>query len=466
LRAAANDLKRDDRAAEADLGLAQGAFGEYLSGARPVTWEVIQRAAQAWPVSERDLLPLRNDCPLGVRVCRAAESLASARTLTRGGVPYYEYRDTAVSRLASYRPEWIRMLQVVTDSDPANHAVHWNNGHLLYQFTYFVGPVNYYYEWDGERYCVPMRTGDSVWGLPFGPHSFTARTAAEPAYILALTYGGSLTGDAQRELAALGPEASEAAALSPFGCAAAAAGEVAAGSGGGARDQAQAALLRSHLAARILPVGQVAARAGIPKERLRALVEGAAAPTLQELAAVATAVRVGLRELVPPRSEAHRGVVIHQRHQASEWEYPSGAAVYQVTELAGDQLHPNTTALELLVRGDGAVHGWITTHQHQYLYVLPSAPVVLRWEHRGTRHATRMEAAASAYVTPHVPIALSPDPEAASPEPPRVLLLRIAGAVGTETRFALGAMAAGGLERLLSEDRLWYDPAGSAHAPA
>jgi methylphosphonate synthase len=77
-----------------------------------------------------------------------------------------------------------------------------------------------------------------------------------------------------------------------------------------------------------------------------------------------------------------------------------------------------------------------------------------------------MEAAASAYVTPHVPIALSPDPEAASPEPPRVLLLRIAGAVGTETRFALGAMAAGGLERLLSEDRLWYDPAGSAHAPA
>jgi methylphosphonate synthase len=48
LRAAANDLKRDDRAAEADLGLAQGTFGEYLSGARPVTWDVIQRAAQAW----------------------------------------------------------------------------------------------------------------------------------------------------------------------------------------------------------------------------------------------------------------------------------------------------------------------------------------------------------------------------------------------------------------------------------
>ena len=84
----------------------------------------------------------------------------------------------------------------------------WNEGHLLYQFTYFVGPVNYYYLWDDVAHFQPMNTGDSVWGVPFAPHSFTTRTPG--GYILALTYGGDLVGDAQRELSVLGPRAAKA----------------------------------------------------------------------------------------------------------------------------------------------------------------------------------------------------------------------------------------------------------------
>src|SRR5690349_5396280 len=107
LRAAANDLKRDDASAETDLGLAPGEFARITSDERPFDWELIRRAAKVWPLNERDLLPVHDDCPRGVRIHRLADSVASSRIINRGGSPYYEYRDTAMSTVASYRPEWI-----------------------------------------------------------------------------------------------------------------------------------------------------------------------------------------------------------------------------------------------------------------------------------------------------------------------------------------------------------------------
>lgn len=448
LRATANDLKRDDEAAERDLGLAPGTFAEYTSGARPLTWELIGRAAQVWPVNERDLLPIQDDCPTGVRICEPAESVASSRTITRGSVPYYEYRDTAMSRVASYRPEWIRMLQAVSDNDPDNPAVQWNNGHLLYQFTYFVGPVNYYYEWEGRRHCVPMQTGDSVWGLPFVPHSFTARSADEAGYILALTYGGGLTGDVQRELAVQDDAAVEASAI-----------DVIAARGA---HSPVAALLRSHVDARLATVKQLSARTGIAPQRLRSLLSGSD-PADWELAALAGAMRISVRELQPPQCHAIDGASIQRRASAAHWPCPQDDPAYQVTELAGDPLHPHTTAVELeVLRADRHEAAELRTYQHQYLYVLPPAGVDLHWEYGGgRRHTARLEPDASAYVLPQVPITLTRTRPAPTPV---VLLLRIAEKVDSEIRFALGAMARDGIRRYLSEDRQWYFAKGGSRA--
>ena len=63
----------------------------------------------------------------------------------RGGKPYYEYRDTAMSSVGPFRPEWIEELCVVDDNEPNNKQVQWNNGHFMHQFTYFIGEVNFYY---------------------------------------------------------------------------------------------------------------------------------------------------------------------------------------------------------------------------------------------------------------------------------------------------------------------------------
>jgi len=437
LRAAANDLKRDDASADAELGLPSGTFARLASGEEPLGGELLRRICAAWPLNERDLLPVHDDCPRGVLVHRQADSLASARVLARGGRPYYEYRDTAMSRLATYRPEWIRMLQVVSDDEPDNPAVQWNEGHLLYQFTYFVGPVNYYYRGPGTSRCAAMSTGDSVWGVPFAPHSFTARSDAEPAFILALTYGGDLLGDAQRELAVLGARAARELAL-PAGPAM----------------SAQAALLRSFMRARMLTPAQLAGDAKMSAERVAQLCAAADLAREDEMHALARALGVSRRELLAPETHIEHGVRLQRRAKAPSWDFPDGdGCSHRVTRLAGDPLHPHTTALELDVRApEFREDRVLTTYQHQYLYVLGDAALELGWRHCGERYAARLDPGDSGYIRPQVPVALSRGDR----EPARVLLLRIGGAAGTDARFALSAMAEGGIDRYLDEDRMWY----------
>jgi transcriptional regulator with XRE-family HTH domain len=443
LRAAANDLKRDDAAADRELGLAPGEFARYASGERPVAWDLVAQAARVWPLNERDLLPIRDDAPAGVLVLGEKDSVASSRTIERAGVPYYEYRDTAMSRVASYRPEWIRMLQVVDGTDPDDPAVRWNEGHLLYQFTYFVGPVNYYYRWAGRNRCVPMTTGDSVWGVPFAPHSFTARDGREPAYILALTYGGRLVGDAQRELSVLGESAAAAFAL-PVDPRAAA-----------------AALLRSFLDARLTTPAELARATGVPADRVARFLDGAAEPDPAELAALAGGLGVAPRDLLPPACDAvggaaggaGGGVRIQPGATARTRGWPDqDDPAYELTELAGDRLHPHTASFRVRVRpGPERPGAALVTYQHQYLYVLGDRPVRLVWERAGRRQETLLAPGDSAYVVPFVPVTFTADRA-----PAEVLLLRIGGAVDTDVRAALGAMAAGGLGRYVAEDRMWF----------
>ncbi|MFJ9774022.1 hypothetical protein ACIRVF_22750 [Kitasatospora sp. NPDC101157] len=445
LRSAANDLKRNTEAAAGDLGLSVEEYLEYAAGRRDFPMELGRRAAAVWPMNERDLVPVRNDCPDGVRIHRVADSVASSRTFQRGGIDYYEYRDTAMSRLASFRPEWIKMLSVVDDDDPRNPNVHWNNGHLLYQFTYFVGPVNYYYRWAGEDHVLRMNTGDSIWGLPFSPHTFTSRDADQDAYILALTYGGELMGDAQHELAALGPESAEQFAVD-------------------ATDPrtAHAAVLRAALSAAAFPAEQLAAEAGLAEARVQELLDGLDVPDHQETDAMAAALRVSPRDLLPVLADTRDGVSHRPVSESRQWCYPSpDQPSYRIRELAGSRLHPHSRALELTPCGvtDPAP---LRTYQHQYLYNVGTGAVRMAWQYGGKSFETVLEPGDSAYVMPFVETTYAQqEPEEGRG---RVLALRIGGRVTAEARAALGAMYPGGLSRYLNEDRQWYE-AGGSHAP-
>ena len=171
-----NDLKRRPKDAAKELNISLEDIMDIIEGRKEISSEIIVRAKKIWPVSSRDFYLIEDDCPNGIKIMRAEDSAKSSRIMERGGSPYYEYRDTAVSSVGLFRPEWIEELCEVEDNDPNNTAVQWNKGHFMHQFTYFIGDVNYYYLGpDGKKKVAIMNTGDSVYGTPFRPHSFTTR---------------------------------------------------------------------------------------------------------------------------------------------------------------------------------------------------------------------------------------------------------------------------------------------------
>ncbi len=180
----ANDLKRTPETLAEDLDLDFSIIQSVLDGAadEETARAVLFRMAERYPVSLSDLWVDRDDTDGGAVVMKASRSESTSRVFERpdtvgGSAPYYEYRDTAMSRLAPFRPEWIRELRVVGDADPGNPGVVFNKGHLAHQQTFFIGPVNFYWQIDGQRFCAEMETGDSNYITHFVPHSFASRDA-------------------------------------------------------------------------------------------------------------------------------------------------------------------------------------------------------------------------------------------------------------------------------------------------
>ena len=83
----------------------------------------------------------------GVLIMRA-KSKKSARVFKRKDrlqkyTDYYEYRDTVTSNISPFKPEWIKELRYVDNSDPENPDVAYNNGHFLHQMTAFIGQLTF-----------------------------------------------------------------------------------------------------------------------------------------------------------------------------------------------------------------------------------------------------------------------------------------------------------------------------------
>ena len=84
-----------------------------------------------------------------------------------------------MSKISPFRPEWIQELVTVNNNKPNNPEAKFNNGHFLHQFTYFIGPVNFYYIENNKKKVAKMNTGDSMYISPYIPHTFTTRKNKE-----------------------------------------------------------------------------------------------------------------------------------------------------------------------------------------------------------------------------------------------------------------------------------------------
>lgn len=194
----ANDLKRTPAALASELGINLDDVLNVLAGNATVenTIYFAKKMAEFYPIRLGDLLFDLDDSCNGVVIFRSGQSKTSSRIFDRMNslgisLPYYEYRDTAMSRSSPFRPEWITPMIAVNNCLPDNPEVVYNKGHLLHQTTFFIGKVNFYWEIDEKKYSQEMNTGDSNIITPFYPHSFTSRDVNNLGLIIACTYSGS-----------------------------------------------------------------------------------------------------------------------------------------------------------------------------------------------------------------------------------------------------------------------------------
>ena len=429
-----NDLKRrpEDAAKELDMPLED--IMDIIEGRKEISLDIIKRAKKIWPVSTRDFFLIEDDCPNGIKIMRAEDSAKSSRVMERGGSPYYEYRDTAVSSIGLFRPEWIEELCEVEDNDPNNNTVQWNKGHFMHQFTYFIGDVNYYYIGpDGKKRVAVMNTGDSVYGTPFRAHSFTTRKgASKNGLILALTYGNQLAGDTQQELSIMGKELGK-----PYWL------------DFSTRKKTFGALLNFHRICASLSFDEFSKRTGVDKNELIQFEKGLEIPSYEMSIILAKALNVNSRDLLPPDVIEDK-VIVKYYKDAQHWYFPESTRAYHIVELSHSTTLPFSKAFEFTIEKSNDNELDLQVCLHQYIYNVSDDYIELNWKTKNTMKHDVLKPGDSAYIKPNIPHNFRGKG--------KLMILRIAGRIAGDPQRELSYLNEHDVNRAISETTMWFDP--------
>jgi len=449
IRGIANDIKRNSDALAEEIGVDLAAVQDAFAGtAGPEVYEqIINQMVEVYPVSRLDLDILRDDTDDGVVVQTVESALASSRIFSRADksrLPsqYYEYRDAAMSSVGPYRPEWIKELRTVSSDDPLDPDVAYNSGHLMHQSTFFVGPVNFYWKNDGQSYMEKMDTGDSNYITPFVPHSFTSRDPSREAYIVAVTFAGKMD-TAQQEVMVLDPKGVADSLLDLSD-----------------RSRAFAGILRRELANAMMGVEQLRWRSGMETKRLVLFLDGVAYPEPDEASALAEALGVNVRDLMPPEAVDPTEVVVRHRSKDRNWLYPSEELPhYEVQDLAGTRKvtllkSRSVRVLDASPAGTPASLD-LATPFHEFCYNYGTAAALLSWQGKDEVRNAVIEPGGSYYIKPTVAHALR---SASKSEEPEVVVMRVGGALYGDAHLELSSYPRQALGRVLRETQQWYDP--------
>ena len=431
-----NDLKRRPVDAAEELNISLEEIMDIIEGRKEISSEIITRATKIWAINFRDFYLIQDDCPNGVKIMRAEESAKSSRIMERGGLPYYEYRDTAMSSISLFRPEWIEELCVVDDNDPNNPAVQWNNGHFQHQVTYFIGDVNFYYIGeDGEKKVAIMNTGDSNYGTPFRPHSFaTRKNAKKNGLILALTYGNQLAADAQQELSAIGEELGMPYWLDFT-----------------SRKKAFGALFNFHRKCASLSFEEITKRTGIDKQKLIQFEDGLEIPSYETITTLAKSMNVNSRDLLPPDTIEDK-VIIQHHNESPSWYYPESTKAYKIVELSHSRNLPFSKAFEFSILKNNDDEFDLQVGLHQYIYNVGDEKIQLNWQIKNSVNHDQLKPGDSAYIKPNVLHNFRGGG--------RLMILRIAGRVAGDAQRELSSLEQHDANRAISETSMWFDPQG------
>ena len=431
-----NDIKRRPEDAANELHVSLEEISAIIDGKKPLSAELVNKAVEIWPVNARDFYVIQDDCPLGTKIMRSQESKQSSRIMERAGKPYYEYRDTVMSTVAPFRPEWISELCHVDDNEPTNSNVQWNNGHFMHQFTYFIGQVNFYYrDSEGNKKVAVMNTGDSMYITPFTPHTFTTRKGAkENGLILALTYGGKLTGDTQQELSGLSVELGSNFALD-FST----------------KETASASLIKYHKEIANLTIDELSKRTTISSDELKKFESGEKIPSIMEFEKIASALTINIRDLLP-NDKTEDKVIVKSHDSGKTWFFPENTKTYEFCELASTTALPFSKAFEILVRNSDNEEFDLESGLHQYVYNVGDTPITINWNFNGKNYSEVINSDDSAYLKPFIRHNFRGNG--------KLLVLRIGGKIAGDSQRELSVVGKKNAERAISETMQWFDPKG------
>ena len=430
-----NDIKRRPEDAARELEVSLDEINSILAGEKELPGYIVDKATKIWSVNARDFYIIHDDCPQGIKIMRSEESKQSSRIMERAGYPYYEYRDTAMSKIAPFRPEWITELCFVDDNDPKNKSVQWNNGHFLHQFTYFIGEVNFYYiDSDGGKKVAVMNTGDSMYITPFVPHSFTSRNGAkQPGLILALTYGSKITGDIQQELSTLSNLGQEFALdFSTI-------------------EKATSALIKYFREISSLSLDEISKRTDIPIDKIVEFESGKTIPSNIDLQNIAKALTVNLRDLLP-NDKSENKVIVKHHDEGKKWFYPNQTCAYEFIELANTTTLPFSKSFELKINNTDNNELDLRVGLHQYAYNIGNSTITINWVLDGQNFSEKIHPNDSLYIKPFVEHNFRGEG--------KLLVLRIGGKIAGDSQRELSFVGKKNTKRAISETMQWFNPKG------
>jgi methylphosphonate synthase len=438
----ANDLKRTPEAMASELGLDSEWLRDALRGdcETDELYALIDRMAEVYPIDGSDLRLIRDDCIGGAKLMRALESEASSRIVRRidkdsSLTPYYEYRDTACSRLSPFRPEWIRPLRLVADAKPDNPSVVFNRGHLLHQYTFYVGPINAYWKTAYSTGGEELNTADSTYGTPFWPHSFATRSEDNSAYILAITFGGDVR-RALRELYVLGRRTSAFVVdyRSPR--------------------RALIQLLEHHLSAEMLSRAEFLRiySTRYPQCDAARLFDENAVPSLECLRNVADVLNIELSDLCIPLYTGAEEVVVRRHDPRHTYEWPdTRKPVYRISPMARVSRLPQMKGffLEVLARSHN-LSSQLCSGLHAWAYNCGQSTLSLQWSDGQSDYQDELHPHDSVYIQPFIKYSYANHGEASG----ALCEARVPGHITLAAQRELSYLSE--VDRVFHEDRCWF----------
>lgn len=422
-----NDLKRRPEDAARELNIPSEEINKILNGELDPDFRLLKKATEIWPINLNDFFGIEDDTINNYKIFTNAESNNTTRIMQRKNKPYYKYKDTVMSKISPFRPEWIEELIVVNDSNPENPDVVFNNGHFLHQFTYFIGPVNFYYiDENGKKKLEEMNTGDSMYISPYTPHSFTTRKNKENklGLILALTYTDKVDNEVLNELSVIGYELAKKYLINYNN-------EI-----DGFKKNLKYFLNISSLTEETFEK--------INNINLKKIYNTNSIPSFEDLRKIASALNINLKDLIPYKRFI--SVKIRKYEKNLEWDYPSEKnCTYKFVELANVNQLPCSKALELSVIVEEDHETFLEIPTHQYLYNIGETDCILEIE----KIKQKFSPGDSIYLKPNVRHKFL--------RKSKILILRIGGKIYGENLFHISSLSEKNFERLVNDNKPWFN---------